>query len=114
MSFGKIKKFTEEHLKNLSLYHLGQIAWNKGRKCPEISLKLTGIKRSDETKKKIADSLIGKTGRNKGKHWKVKDTSKMNKDKIGKKDPHFQKTGKKDKHKHIKKKRRKSSKVEKR
>ena len=46
-------------------------------------------------KEKITDSLIGKTGRNKGKHWKVKDTSKMNKDKIGKKTPIFRKTGKK-------------------
>ncbi len=41
-------------------------------------------KRTEATRQKIRLSLLGKPGRNLGKSWKIKDTSKMNLDKIGK------------------------------
>ncbi len=42
-------------------------------------------KKNPQAAKNISKLLRGSVGRNKGCHWKVKDTSNMNKDKIGKK-----------------------------
>jgi len=39
----KGRKFTEEHLRNLSKAHIGQIAWNRGRDCPQLSGESSGI-----------------------------------------------------------------------
>ena len=44
--------------------------------------------RSEKFKKKLSERLKGNKN-TLGKHWKIKDTSKMNKDKIGKKRPPF-------------------------
>jgi len=43
----------------------------------------------EETRLKMRLAKLGKKGNNFGKYWKIKDTSKMNKDKIGKKRPPF-------------------------
>jgi len=45
-----------------------------------------GKKHSEETRRKMSLAKKGKPqkGGNKGKHWKIKDISKMNKDKMGK------------------------------
>jgi hypothetical protein len=42
-----------------------------------------GFRHSEESKRKMSNSHKGLIGNNKGKHWKVKDSSKMGKDKIG-------------------------------
>ena len=47
-----------------------------------------GKKRTEEAIKKMSERMKGKKN-NLGKHWKIKDTSRMNKDKIGKKRPPF-------------------------
>jgi len=64
------KKLTKEQKMNIGLS-------NTGKKHPHTK----------ETKLKIRKARKGKIGNNKGKHWKIKDTSNMNKDKIGKPSP---------------------------
>lgn len=66
------KKLSEEHKQKLSVVKKGKKSWNKG------------IPLSEEHKKKLSLIKKGKIGNNKGKHWKIADTSNMNKDKIGK------------------------------
>lgn len=47
----KGRKFTEEHKRKLSLLHKGKTTWNKGKKCPEISLRMKGNKNSPKGEK---------------------------------------------------------------
>jgi len=49
-----------------------------------ISEARTGMKFSEEHKRKMSEVRKGKPSGTLGKHWKIKDTSNMNKDKIGK------------------------------
>ena len=65
---GKVR--TEEHCKNLSTGHMGQIPWNKGKKCPgrllseehkqAISDGLKGKPKSEEHKRKMSECNMGK------------------------------------------------------
>jgi hypothetical protein len=99
---------TEEHKKRISEANIGKEPWNKGLKdiYSEKTIKQMSIsasnkivsnearknyskaqignknasgKRTQEQCKRISESLIGKTGMNKGKTWKIKDTSNMSK-----------------------------------
>lgn len=86
----------------MSKFEKGHKPWNTGKKRSDetkekISKSLTGKKHSKETieKRKISAKKVGvgkwmkyKTGKDSpvfGKHWKIKDTSRMNKDRHGKK-----------------------------
>jgi len=60
----------------------GMTPWNKGVKGLQSAWN-KGIACSEETKRKISEANKGNTY-TKGKHWKIKDASNMNKDKIGK------------------------------
>jgi len=62
----KGQKHTEETIKKLKESHLGQIPWNKGIPRTDIEKK----KMSDGHKRNGIKSTLGK-------HWKVKDTSRM-------------------------------------
>jgi len=53
------KKASEETKRKMSLAHKGRIAWNKGIKCPQISLANKGKRHSDESYKKSAASRLG-------------------------------------------------------
>lgn len=55
---GTRRKLTEEHKRKLSEANKGQVSWAKG------------VKKSDETKKKISLSRIGTKGHRKGKMFK--------------------------------------------
>ena len=72
---GKKSPFSKEALEKMKISHLGQIAWNKGKtlatdfritqpwlgkKRPEQSKQQTGRKFSDETKKRLRESHLGK------------------------------------------------------
>lgn len=67
MPFYKGMKFTEEHRKRLRESHLGQVAWNKGRKGRQKNHSIVGLrphvkgefKHSDESKKKMSESSKG-------------------------------------------------------
>jgi len=77
------RKLTDEHKKKLSISHLGQISWNKGKKMPEksrvkLSSSLKGRKLSKEHREKISKALKGKIGKN-ACGWKGGLTSKHNK-----------------------------------
>ena len=65
------RKFTKEHLSNLSMSHIGQIVWNKGLAgkgiCkPTVGSFKKGYKMSDETRKKIS---AGHKGIKQSKEW---------------------------------------------
>ena len=56
-NFGmKNKKHSIETIEKLRLSHLGNVPWNKGKKCPKISLGLMGRKLSDESRLKMSKS----------------------------------------------------------
>ena len=62
---GKTKIFSEEHIKNLSISHMGQVSPNKGKKHSEAS------------KQKMSQSLKGRTSPNKGKKLSPEHKKKM-------------------------------------
>ena len=60
-----VSEETKEKIRLVSPFQKGYTPWNKNIPC------------SDETKTKMSEAKKGKVGNNKGKHWKVKDTSNM-------------------------------------
>ncbi len=66
---------SKEHKKKLSLSRMGHFVSEETKR--KIGLANKGKEVSKEVRKLRSEILKGKLGRNKGKHWKVKDTSKM-------------------------------------
>jgi len=58
------KKLSEEHKRKLSEVHRGQVPWNKGKKCPQISKGLTGKSLSPEHRAKCIKTLKNGNGPN--------------------------------------------------
>jgi hypothetical protein len=56
----------------------------------KLSKALKGKPKSEEHRKKISKAKKGKPSGSKGKHWKIKDTSKMSEAKKGEKNPNYQ------------------------
>lgn len=63
--WNKGKKLSKEHCRNLSLSHIGNPSYWKGKK------------HSEETKKKISEAKKGCSG-NLGKHWKLSEEARIN------------------------------------
>jgi hypothetical protein len=53
-------KLSDSHRENLSVSHMGQVAWNKGKQGIQVAWN-KGIPMSDESKEKLRLSKIGKT-----------------------------------------------------
>ena len=51
------KKHTEESKRKMSESRRGSVPWNKGKECPKTARTLMGHSVSDETKKKISETL---------------------------------------------------------
>lgn len=85
----KKRKLTDEHKKKIREAKKGQIPWNKGKKCPQIS-KVTlgdkngmyGKKHTNDTKNKISEANKGEKNGFYGKKHSEKSCQKMRLSKI--------------------------------
>ena len=69
-------KYCSKHCQYLD--KKGIPAWNKGKKCPQISKALKGRVFTPEWKEKIRQSLLGRTSAKKGKHNGLADWIRLN------------------------------------
>jgi len=63
----KMDPMSEESKRKQSEAHKGQVAWNKGKRCPQISLAQIGKRATEETKSKMSKSQKGRRWFNNGK-----------------------------------------------